>query len=150
MKCNTGGSIREGLLRGQEAKAFAWSIVIALDAGLEIRGGQGGEVGFTGEAYRARDTRLGRDVAVKVLPAAIAGDAERMARGKGEDHALASLSRRELAERTSQREGPAVRRVLTAATSIKPADCEGRERWLSSSPGSFRRSSSLCRRFSPR
>jgi len=45
-----------------------------------------------GEVFRARDTRLGRDVAIKVLPAAVAGDADRIARFRREAQLLASLN----------------------------------------------------------
>ena len=45
-----------------------------------------------GEVYRARDTRLGRDVAVKVLTAALAADPERLARFEREARAVAALS----------------------------------------------------------
>jgi len=45
-----------------------------------------------GEVYRARDTKLGRDVAIKVLPEAFAHDAERMARFEREAQVLASLN----------------------------------------------------------
>jgi serine/threonine-protein kinase len=45
-----------------------------------------------GEVYRARDTKLGRDVALKVLPAALANDAERMARFQREAQVLAALN----------------------------------------------------------
>ncbi len=49
-------------------------------------------VGGMGEVYRARDTRLRRDVAVKVLPPSFAADRERLARFEREAHLLASLN----------------------------------------------------------
>ncbi|MGD0438334.1 MAG: protein kinase, partial [Bryobacteraceae bacterium] len=48
--------------------------------------------GGMGEVYRARDSRLNRDVAVKTLPAAFANDSERMARLQREAQALAALT----------------------------------------------------------
>src|SRR5215831_6741480 len=45
-----------------------------------------------GEVYRARDTRLDRDVAVKVLPPGVATDPERLARFDREAKTLASLN----------------------------------------------------------
>ena len=45
-----------------------------------------------GEVYRARDTKLNRDVAVKVLPEAVASDRERLARFAREAQALAALN----------------------------------------------------------
>jgi len=48
--------------------------------------------GGMGEVYRATDSRLGRDVAVKVLPEAFARDAQRMARFEREAKFLASLN----------------------------------------------------------
>jgi eukaryotic-like serine/threonine-protein kinase len=50
-----------------------------------------GAVGM-GEVYRARDTRLQRDVALKVLPEIFAADASRMARFEREARLLASLN----------------------------------------------------------
>src|SRR5436190_12222737 len=44
-----------------------------------------------GEVYRASDTRLGRDVAIKVLPAALAQDPDRLARFEREAKVLATL-----------------------------------------------------------
>ena len=48
--------------------------------------------GGMGEVYRARDARLGRDVAIKVLPEAVAGEAQALARFESEARAVASLS----------------------------------------------------------
>src|SRR5436190_7317792 len=48
--------------------------------------------GGMGEVYRARDTRLGRDVAIKVLPASLASDPDALARFEREMKTLASLS----------------------------------------------------------
>ena len=48
--------------------------------------------GGMGEVYRARDTRLGREVAIKILPDQFAADAERIARFQREAHVLASLN----------------------------------------------------------
>ena len=49
-------------------------------------------VGGMGEVYRARDTKLRREVAIKVLPEEFSGDKERLARFEREARALASLN----------------------------------------------------------
>ena len=48
--------------------------------------------GGMGDVYRARDTVLGRDVAIKILPEAFSDDPERLARFEQEAQFLASLS----------------------------------------------------------
>jgi len=48
--------------------------------------------GGMGEVYRAHDTKLGRDVAIKVLPEAFAHDADRLSRFQREAKMLASFN----------------------------------------------------------
>jgi hypothetical protein len=54
--------------------------------------------GGMGEVYRARDTKLDRDVAIKVLPAALAQDAEGLARFEREVKVLAALNHPNIAQ----------------------------------------------------
>jgi eukaryotic-like serine/threonine-protein kinase len=57
---------------------------------FEVQGLLG--VGGMGEVYRARDTRLGREVALKILPRAFRDDPDRLARFEREARVLASLN----------------------------------------------------------
>src|SRR3974377_1793959 len=70
---------------------FQMSLVAGTKLGayeVLARKGSGG----MGEVYRARDTKLGRDVALKVLPEGLARDSGRMARFQREAQVLASLN----------------------------------------------------------
>ena len=52
--------------------------------------------GGMGEVYRARDTRLLRDVALKVLPASFTNDPDRLRRFEQEARAVAALNQSQL------------------------------------------------------
>jgi serine/threonine protein kinase/Tol biopolymer transport system component len=54
--------------------------------------------GGMGEVYRARDTKLDRDVALKILPPVFAGDPDRLARFRREAHLLASVNHAHIAQ----------------------------------------------------
>ena len=54
--------------------------------------------GGMGEVYRGRDTKLGREVALKILPASVANDPDRLARFEREAKLLASLSHANIAQ----------------------------------------------------
>jgi serine/threonine-protein kinase len=68
--------------------------------------------GGMGKVYKARDTRLGREVAIKVLPEGFAGDPERMARLEREARILASLNHPNIASIFSLEEGGGVRALV--------------------------------------
>jgi serine/threonine protein kinase len=72
---------------------------------FEITGRLGS--GGMGEVYRARDTSLGRDVAIKVLPDAFARDPDRLARFEREAHLLASLNHQNIGTIYGIHDGPA-------------------------------------------
>jgi hypothetical protein len=80
--------------------------------------------GGMGEVYRATDTTLGREVAIKVLPANVARDAERLARFRREAHLLASLNHPNIAAIYGLEETDAT--VFLALELIEGEDLSGR------------------------
>jgi serine/threonine-protein kinase len=83
--------------------------------------------GGMGEVYRARDARLHRDVAVKILPEAFANDADRVARLRREAQVLASLNHPNIGHIYGFEETPAPALVMelvegpTLADIVRPA-----------------------------
>ena len=66
-------------------------------------------VGGMGEVYRARDAKLGREVAIKVLPEAFAKDEDRLARFEREAKLLAALDHPNIAGIYELREADGIR-----------------------------------------
>src|SRR5438132_3088422 len=68
--------------------------------------------GGMGEVYRARDTKLGRDVAIKVLPEGFTEDAERVARFQREAQVLAALNHPNIAAIYGLEESDGIRALV--------------------------------------
>ncbi len=79
---------------------------------ITVKLGEGG----MGEVYRASDTKLGRDVAIKVIPEAFARDSGRMARFKREAQVLASLNHPNIAAIYGVEEGALVMELVEGST----------------------------------
>src|SRR5579863_1870331 len=80
--------------------------------------------GGMGEVYRARDTNLDRDVAIKVLPAALASDAQYMARFEREAKVLASLNHPNIATVYGIEQGALVMELVEGADLRGPLPLE--------------------------
>jgi len=72
--------------------------------------------GGMGEVWRATDTRLGRDVAIKILPAALASDAQYMARFEREAQTLAALNHPNIATIYGVEQGAIVMELVEGET----------------------------------
>lgn len=80
--------------------------------------------GGMGEVYRARDTKLDRDVALKVLPDAVATDAERLARFEREAKTLAALNHPHIAHVYGFEDGSTLEGVKLRAIVMELVDGE--------------------------
>ena len=111
--------------------------------------------GGMGEVYRARDTRLDRDVALKILPQTFAADPERLARFEREAKMLASLNHPNIAQIygiEDVADGSHVRALVhgagrgqTLAESSMPAGADCRRRGAQHRPADRRRARSRAR-----
>ncbi len=70
--------------------------------------------GGMGEVYKARDTKLDRDVALKILPDAFVNDPERLARFQREAKVLASLNHPNIAQIRASRKAEDVKALVLA------------------------------------
>jgi eukaryotic-like serine/threonine-protein kinase len=80
--------------------------------------------GGVGEVYRARDAKLNRDVAIKVLPAALANDAQYMARFEREAQMLAALNHPNIATVYGIEHGALVMELVDGADLMGPLPIE--------------------------
>src|SRR5260370_38040438 len=74
-----------------EARSYCMSILVCTQLGSHEITGLFGRVGM-GEVYRARDLKLKREVAIKILPEEFSRDPDRVSRFQREAEVLASLN----------------------------------------------------------
>ncbi len=89
--------------------------------------------GGMGEVYQARDTKLDRDVALKVLPEAFTADPDRLARFEREAKVLASLNHPNLGGIHGLEEADGVRALvleLVEGPTLAAGSRRGRFRWM--------------------
>ncbi len=97
--------------------------------------------GGMGEVYKARDTKLDRDVALKILPDAFVNDPERLARFQREAKVLASLNHPNIAQIHGLEESgdsPALVLEYVPARRCKTESLKARSRWTKPSPSPVR------------
>src|SRR5215472_12442856 len=80
--------------------------------------------GGMGEVYRATDTKLGREVAIKILPEALAQNPERLARFEREAKVLASLNHPNIAQIYGIEERAIVMELVDGETLSGPLSLE--------------------------
>ena len=87
--------------------------------------------GGMGEVYRDRDTKLGRDVAIKILPDAFAADLDRIARFEREAQLLAALNHPHIAAIYGLEESNAIRFLVLDTRRALPdkAGHRGEHHW---------------------
>jgi Tol biopolymer transport system component len=107
----TGGFLAAGAMAVAGAGGGAMGVHPGQRLGVYEVGEQIGAGGM-GQVYRARDTRLGRDVAIKVLPLAFITDRDRRARFEREARMLAALNHPNIAAIHGFEEGDGVRALV--------------------------------------
>jgi serine/threonine protein kinase/Tol biopolymer transport system component len=88
-----------------------------------------------GDVYRARDAKLGRDVAVKILPASVSADPERLARFEREARTLASLNHPNIAQIYGLEESGGVTALVLELVDGNTLDARLKARVPSDAPG---------------
>src|ERR1700719_4575362 len=80
--------------------------------------------GGMGEVYRAKDTKLDREVAIKILPEALTRDPERLARFEREAKVLASLNHPNIAQIYTVEQGALVMELVQGEMLTGPLPLE--------------------------